>query len=225
MKLALVEGPARPGEHSRAAGSKPRAEPQPGPAGQSEHRAEVRLGDTWPGHTLHQCRGRSGSWGHRVPPARPPPCGSEAGDTRLARHAPPPPCGGGAGLWGDIQSPDMPSPTAWRCQEWGFTVPHQRGCCPSPRLLAQLNETRPPSASFGQNISKNWSSACSSRHSRAGLPRGERPWGLRGARARVMRPRGTACGLEEPGVGLEPQCQWYIRPGGVPALLPASQLS
>lgn len=104
-EAGACRGAARPGEHSRAAGAKPRAEPQPGPAGQSEHRAEVRRGDRWPGHALHRAEGGRAHGGHAVTPARPPPCGSEVGRHEAPPLACPAPCGGEAGLWGDIQGP------------------------------------------------------------------------------------------------------------------------
>lgn len=113
----------------------------------------------------------------------------------------------------------MPSPTAWRCQEWGFTVPHQRGCCPFPRLLAQLNETEAAFDEFWAKHQQKLEQCLQLRHFEQDFREVSGLGGCGGARARVMRPVGTACGLEEPGVGLEPQCQWYIRPGGVPAPL------
>lgn len=104
------------------------------------------------------------------------------------------------------RAPDMPSPTAWRCQEWGFTVPHQRGCCPFPRLLAQLNETEAAFDEFWAKHQQKLEQCLQLRHFEQDFREVSGLGGCGGARARVMRPVGTACGLEEPGVGLEPQC-------------------
>lgn len=76
--------------------------------------------------------------------------------------------------------------------------------------------------SFGQNISKNWSSACSF-GIRAGLP-SERPGGLR-ARARVMRPwEQLAASRAESGWNLSANGT-SVQVGFPPLYSPASQLS
>lgn len=40
-------GAEHPGEHPRTSSQEPRAEPEPGPAGQSDHRAEVSAVGCW----------------------------------------------------------------------------------------------------------------------------------------------------------------------------------
>lgn len=102
-EAGACRGSARPGEHPGATG----AEPQPGPAGQSEHRAEVRRGDTSPGPGTPSTMLR--------------PAGPLTHPLQRGGRTSPPPLGA--------------------ARRGALPGPHQLGCRPFPRLLAQLNET------------------------------------------------------------------------------------
>ena len=115
---------------------------------------------------------------------------------------------------------DQP-PTAWHCQEGGFTVPHQHGCRPFPRLLAQLNETEAAFDEFWAKHQQKLEQCLQLRHFEQDFREVSGLGGCRGALAWVMHPVGTTRSLEEPGVWLEPQCRWYILPDGIPSCLPS----